>query len=25
MHCTIESGRFEREHEAVLNRDGEGI
>jgi len=25
MHCTIESGRFEREHEAVLNRDGGGI
>ena len=25
MHCTIESGRFEREYEAVLNRDGGGI
>lgn len=25
MHCTIESGRFEREHEAILNRDGGGI
>lgn len=25
MHCTIESGRFAREHEAVLNRDGGGI
>jgi phosphoadenosine phosphosulfate reductase len=25
MHCTIESGRFEREYQAVLNRDGGGI
>lgn len=25
MHCTIESGRFEKEFEALQNRDGEGI
>jgi phosphoadenosine phosphosulfate reductase len=25
MHCTIESGQFEREYEAIFNRDGGGI
>ncbi len=25
MHCAIESGRFQREYNAVQNRDGEGI
>lgn len=25
MHCSIESGRFQREYDAVQNRDGEGI
>lgn len=25
MHCSIESGRFQREYDTIQNRDGEGI